>query len=85
MTDSILVKRLKEKIDKSEAKLEKIMKETESIWEETGLDTKDESYLVEKTMRFEIAQKNVMSAFSSFKGLIDDYKKLCRELEKEED
>ncbi len=85
MTDSILVKRLKEKIDKSEAKLEKIMKETESIWEETGLDTKDESYLVEKTMRFEIAQKNVMSAFSSFKGLIDDYKKLCHELEKEED
>jgi hypothetical protein len=33
-------------------------------------------------MRFELAQKNVNAAFLVFKDLIENYKKLCQELEK---
>lgn len=79
------IKQLKEKISKDETRLQKLMRDTESLWEETGLDPKDSSYLIEKTMRFELAQKTVNSAFSSFKVLVDDYKKLCQELEKAEE
>ncbi len=61
------------------------MSETEAIWEDTGLDPKDSSYLIEKTMRFETAQKNINMIFSSFKELIEDYKNLCQELEKVEE
>lgn len=56
--------------------------EVEGLWEDTGLDPKDPSYLVEKTMRFELAQKNVTAVFSSFKDLTEDYRKLCEELER---
>ncbi len=59
--------------------------ETKKIWEDTGLDPKDDSYLVEKTMRFEVAQKSVEEIFSSFKAMLEDYKKLCDELEKAEE
>lgn len=61
-----------------------MMSETERIWEETGLDPKDSSYMVEKTMRFELAQKNIVATFSSFKDLVGNYRKLCDELEKTE-
>lgn len=79
------VKQLKEKIDRDEARLQKLIDEVQTIWEETGLDPKDPSYLVEKTMRFELAQKIVNTALSSFRVLLDDYKKLCQELEKAEE
>ncbi len=85
LADPILVKKLKEKIREDEARLQKLVSNTEAIWEETGLDAKDPSYLVEKTMRFELAQKTVSEAVSSFKVLVDDYKKLCQELEKAEE
>lgn len=61
-----------------------MMSDTENIWEETGLDPKDPSYLVEKTMRFELAQKNIVATFSSFKDLVGNYKRLCDELEETE-
>ena len=79
------IKQIKEKISKDEVHLQKLMNDAEAIWEETGLDPKDSSYLIEKTMRFELAQKTINSAFSSFKVLVDDYKKLCEELEKAEE
>ena len=79
------IKQLKEKIDKDEARLLKLMNAAEGIWEETGLDPKDSSYLVEKTMRFEVAQKNITTIFSSFKELVESYKNLCQELEKIEE
>jgi uncharacterized protein YpuA (DUF1002 family) len=79
------IKQLKEKIQEDEKRLQRLMNEVENIWEDTGLDPKDPSYLVEKTMRFELAQKSVMTIFSVFKGIIDDYKKLSLELEKSEE
>jgi hypothetical protein len=82
LSDPILIKKLKEKISQNENRLQRLMIESESIWEETGLDPKDSSYLVEKTMRFELAQKNIIIIFSSFKSLIENYKSLCQELEK---
>jgi len=82
LSDPILIKKLKEKISQNENRLQRLMIESESIWEETGLDPKDSSYLVEKTMRFELAQKNITTIFSSFKDLIENYKSLCQELEK---
>jgi uncharacterized protein YpuA (DUF1002 family) len=82
VSDPVLIKKLKEKIGQNENRLQKLMTESESIWEETGLDPKDSSYLVEKTMRFELAQKNIATIFSSFKDLIENYKSLCQELEK---
>jgi hypothetical protein len=80
--ESAVVKELKEKIRHGEANLQKLMNETHKIWEDTGLDPKEMSYLVEKTMRFEIAQKNTTSIFLVFKDILENYKKLCQELEK---
>jgi hypothetical protein len=80
--ESSLVKKLKETIRKEESDLQKLMDNTDRIWEDTGLDPKEPSYLVEKTMRFEMAQKNIKSIFLGFKKIIEDYKKLCIELEK---
>ncbi|MHB8602803.1 MAG: hypothetical protein ACYC6W_03235 [Nitrosotalea sp.] len=85
MTDDILVKKIKEKIVKNEAKLQKQICEIGRIWEDTGLDPKDPSYLVEKTMRFEMAQTAINGAFLLFNETITEYKKLCSELEKSED
>ncbi len=73
---------LKERIRQGEEVLQKLMTDTEKIWEDTGLDPKETSYLIEKTMRFELAQKNVNAIFLVFKNLMDNYKKLCQELEK---
>ena len=85
MVDSTSVKKIKEKIAKNESKLKKQVSEVERIWEDTGLDPKDPSYLVEKTMRFEMAQTAVNSTFSLFSETITEYKKLCVELEKSYD
>ena len=80
--ESPLVRELKEKIRQKEVNLQKLMGDIDRIWEDTGLDPKEPSYLVEKTMRFELAQKNVNAIFLVFKDLIENYKKLCQELEK---
>jgi hypothetical protein len=85
LSNSVLIKKLKEKINHNENRLQRLMNESESIWEETGLDPRDSSYLVEKTMRFELAQKNITTIFSSFKDLIENYKSLCQELEKRDE
>ena len=85
MIDSTSVRKIKEKIAKNESKLKKQVSEIERIWEDTGLDPKDPSYLVEKTMRFEMAQTAVNSAFLLFSETIIEYKKLCIELEKLDD
>lgn len=85
MTDDVLVKKIKEKIAKNETKLQKQIGEIGRIWEDTGLDPKDPSYLVEKTMRFEMAQTAINGAFLLFNETIIEYKKLCAELEKSED
>ncbi len=82
MTDDVLIKKIKEKIANNENKLEKQISEVEKIWEDTGLDPRDPSYLVEKTMRFEMAQENVNKVFLQFKEIINEYKRLCAELEK---
>jgi hypothetical protein len=79
---SSIVKELKEKIHKEEANLQKLMNDTDKIWEDTGLDPKETSYLVEKTMRFELAQKNIKTIFLGFNEIIENYRKLCLELEK---
>ena len=84
MTDDILVKKIKEKIDKNEAKLQKQIDEVGRIWEDTGLDPKDPSYLVEKTMRFEMAQETINMVFLLVDEIISEYKKLCSELEKQD-
>lgn len=85
MTDEVLVKKIKEKIAKNESKLQRQIGEVGKIWEDTGLDPKDPSYLVEKTMRFEMAQAVINGAFLLFSETITEYKKLCEELEKLED
>jgi len=82
MTNNSLAKKIKDKIDKDEQKLQKMTSEIEKIWEDTGLDPKDSSYLIEKTMRFEMAQANIEKVFSLFNEIIEDYKKLCVELDK---
>ena len=84
MADDILVKKIKEKIGKNEAKLQKQIEEVGRIWEDTGLDPKDPSYLIEKTMRFEMAQETINRAFLLANETISDYKKLCSELEKQD-
>ncbi|MGI0065730.1 MAG: hypothetical protein ACREA5_06875 [Nitrosotalea sp.] len=84
MVDDILVKKMREKIDKNEAKLQKQIGEIGRIWEDTGLDPKDSSYLVEKTMRFEMAQETINKTFLLVNETISDYKKLCSELEKQD-
>ncbi|TLX83765.1 MAG: hypothetical protein E6L00_00030 [Thaumarchaeota archaeon] len=80
--ESGIIKELKEKIHQKEVNLQKLMNDVNRIWEETGLDPKEPSYLVEKTMRFELAQKNVNEMYLVFKDIIEKYKKLCQELEK---
>ena len=82
MVDSTSVKKIKEKIAKNESKLKKQVSEVERIWEDTGLDPKDPSYLVEKTMRFEMAHEGINKVFLLFNETINEYKKLCAELEK---
>lgn len=84
MADDILIKKIKEKIDKNEAKLQKQIGEIRRIWEDTGLDPRDSSYLVEKTMRFEMAQETINTVFLLVNETISDYKKLCSELEKQD-
>lgn len=82
MIDHLAIKKIKDKIDKEENKLKKYLTEVERIWEDTGLKPNDPTYLVEKTMRFEIAQEDISKVFSLFNEIISDYKKLCLELEK---
>jgi uncharacterized protein YpuA (DUF1002 family) len=82
MTNNPQIKKIKDKIDKDEQKLHKMIAEVEKIWEDTGLDPKDSSYLIEKTMRFEMAQRDVGKVISFFNEIIEDYKKLCAELDK---
>jgi len=82
MIDHVVIKKIKDKIDKDENKLKKSLVEVERIWEDTGLKPNDPTYLVEKTMRFEMAQENIIKVFSLFNEIISDYKKLCLELEK---
>ena len=82
MTDDFLIKKIKEKIVNNETNLEKQINEVEKIWEDTGLDPKDPSYLVEKTMRFEMAQTSINKVFLQFNETIREYKRLCAELEK---
>ena len=80
--ESTISRELKERIAQGEAVLKKLMNDTKKIWEDTGLDPKETSYLVEKTMRFELAQKNVNEMYLVFKDIIEKYRKLCQELEK---
>ena len=80
--DSPIIRELKEKIRKEESNLQKLVSDTDRIWEDTGLDPKETSYLIEKTMRFEIAQKNFKTMVLDFREIIENYKKLCLELEK---
>ena len=82
MTDDVLIKKIKEKIVNNEMNLEKQINEVEKIWEDTGLDPKDPSYLIEKTMRFEMAQAKINKVFFQFNETIGEYKRLCAELEK---
>jgi len=79
------IKQIKEKIQGDEERLQRLTHEMERIFEDTELDVKDPSYLVEKTMRFELVQKNIREVFSIFKTIIEDYKKLCFELEELEE
>lgn len=85
MTNNSRIKKIKDKIDKDEQKLQKMIVEVEKIWEDTGLDPKDSSYLIEKTMRFEMAQGNIGKVFLLFNEIIGDYKKLCTELDKSDE
>jgi hypothetical protein len=85
MADDALVKKIKDKIGKNENKLKNHINEVERLWEDTGLDPKDSSYLVEKTMRFEMAQVNINKVFLLFRETIEDYKRLCAELESSDD
>ena len=80
--ESSTVRELREKIRKEESNLQKLMNDTDRIWEDTGLNPKETSYLVEKTMRFEIAHKNIKAIVMDFNEIIENYKKLCLELEK---
>ena len=85
MADPLQVKKIREKISQDEVRLQKLIDDTNRIWEDTGLDSKDPSYLIEKTMRFELAQKMIIATFAAFKELIEGYKKLCSQLEKTEE
>ena len=82
MTNNLQIKKIKDKIDKDEQRLQKMIVGVEKIWEDTGLDPKDSSYLIEKTMRFEMAQRDIGKVISLFNEIIGDYKKLCTELDK---
>ena len=79
--NSNLARKIKDKIDKDERKLLKCIEELERIWEKTNLDPKESAYLIEKTMRFELAREPLTTTLTLFKEIIGDYKKLCDELE----
>jgi hypothetical protein len=85
VADEILIKKIKDKIDKNENILQSKINSVQRIWEDTGLDPKDPSYLVEKTMRFEMAQKEIDKVFSLFRETIDNYKKLCEAMSKSDE
>lgn len=85
MIDHSTIKKIKDKIDRDEHRLRKSITEVERIWEDTGLEPKDPTYLVEKTMRFEMAKENITKVFSLFNETINDYKKLCSELEESDE
>lgn len=85
MSDSLRVKKLLQNIESNQAKLEKIKKEMDEIWQDTGLDPNDQSYLVEKTLRFEIAKEKLDKLFHLFANISDDYKRLLSETTKEEE
>ena len=85
MIENTQVKKIKDKISNDEQKLQKLIIEVEKIWEDTGLDPKDSSYLIEQTMRFEMAQENISKVILLFNETISDYKKLCTELEKSDE
>jgi hypothetical protein len=85
MIDHIIVKKIKDKIKRDEYKLQKTITEVERIWEDTSLGPNDPTYLVEKTMRFEMAQEKISKVFSLFNETIDDYKELCAKLEKSDE
>jgi hypothetical protein len=85
MKNNSAIKKIKDKIEKDEQLLRKYIEEVEKIWEDTGLEPKDSTYLVEKTMRFEMAQENITKVFTLFNETINEYKKLCTELEKTDD
>jgi len=85
MTDPLQVKKIREKISQDGLRLQKLIDDTNRIWEDTGLDSNDPSYLIEKTMRFELAQKTVITTFAAFNEVIEGYKKLCSQLEKTEE
>lgn len=85
VADDLLIKKIKDKIDKNENILQNKIDSVQKIWEDTGLDPKDPSYLVEKTMRFEMAQKEIDSVFSLFLETVDNYKKLCEIMEKSDE
>jgi hypothetical protein len=85
MVDPVQVKKIREKISQDEVRLQKLIGDTNRIWEDTGLDSKEPSYLIEKTMRFELAQKTVIVTFGAFKEVIEGYKKLCSQLERTEE
>lgn len=85
LTDKVQIKKMREKIDKNESILQTKIENIQKIWEDTGLDPNDQSYLVEKTMRFEMAQTEIDKAFALFREIIDQYKKVCKELEKSDE
>ena len=85
MVDPVQVKKIREKISQDEVRLQKLIYDANRIWEDTGLDSKDPSYLIEKTMRFELAQKTIMATFAAFNEVMEGYKKLCSQLEKTEE
>ncbi len=85
VADDLLIKKIKDKIDKNENILQNKIDSVQKIWEDTGLDPKDPSYLIEKTMRFEMAQKEIDRVFSLFRETIDNYKKLCEIMEKSDE
>jgi hypothetical protein len=85
VADEILIKKIKDKINKNENILQNKIDSVQKIWEDTGLDPKDPSYLVEKTMRFEMAKKEIDKVFSLFKETVDNYKRLCEAMEKSDE
>jgi hypothetical protein len=85
MIDHSTANKIRDKINKDEHKLRKSITEIERIWEDTGLGPKDPTYLVEKTMRFEMAQESIIKVFSLFNETISDYKRLLSELERSDE
>ena len=85
MSEHTIIKKLKDEVERNELKLKKMIIDIERIWEDTGLEQKDPNYLIEKTMRFEMAHENISKAFLLFNEIINDYRKLVLELENSSD